>query len=301
MTVLQTLEYGLARSALALFRALPPAAASNLGGLIARSIGPLLPVSRVAHENLRAAMPELNGAARRRIVRGVWDNLGRTVAEFPHLWTLKENTPSGPGFEVIHAERLDAYASAGGPMLTLSGHWGNWEMLPVACAAHGLNMAVFYRAAANPRVDAMIARLRQGPRATPAPMFAKGAKGARSAAAHLARRGFMGILVDQKLNDGIEATLFGMKAMTAPAAAALALHYKCPIAAGRVERVGPARLRLIVGEPFPLPDTGNKQDNILALTQAINDELERWIREKPEAWLWLHRRWPADIVRRNIT
>jgi KDO2-lipid IV(A) lauroyltransferase len=269
---------------------------------VARAIGPLLPVSRVADENLRAAMPELDAGRRRDVVQGVWENLGRTMGELPHLGELRE-TASGPGFEVQGGEYLHALAAAGGPAMMASAHIGNWEMLPVICAAYGVRAGSLYRAAANPLVDAAIMALRQ--RAMEAsggavPMFAKGASGGRAAAAHLARGGYLGLLMDQKLNDGIAATLFGLPAMTAPAAAAFALHFRCPLLTGHVERLGPARLRLVVGPALPVPDTGSRRGDILALTQSLNDVFERWIRARPESWLWLHRRWPKDVVQRTI-
>ena len=295
-------EYWLVRILFALLRALPPAAASTLAGRTARAVGPWLPVSRVADDNLRAAMPELDAGRRKAILRGVWDNLGRTMGELPHLADLRE-TDSGPGFEVQGGEFLRDLARAGGPAMMASAHIGNWEMLPVICAAYGVRAASLYRAAANPLVDAAIMALRQramDPSLGPVPMFAKGATGGRAAAAHLARGGYLGMLMDQKLNDGIEARLFGLKAMTAPAAASFALHFRCPLLTGHVERLGPARLRLVVGPPLPMPDTGSKAGNIQALTQALNDEFETWIRQKPDSWLWLHRRWSKDVVRRSI-
>ena len=123
-------------------------------------------------------------------------------------------------------------------------------------------------------------------------MFPKGAAGARLALAHLSRGGYLGMLMDQKMNDGIEARFFGRPAMTAPALAALALRFRCPVVPAHVQRVGPARFRLVCEEPLDLPDTGDRQADILAVTQAVNDRLERWIRARPEGWLWLHRRWP---------
>jgi KDO2-lipid IV(A) lauroyltransferase len=299
MTLLARAEYALVRALFAALRALPPAAASTLAGRMARAIGPLLPVSRVAHDNLRAAMPELGAPARAAIVRGVWENLGRTMGELPHLGALRE-TASGPGFEVQGGDILRALAAEGGPAMMASAHIGNWEMLPVICAAYGVRAASMYRAAANPLVDEAIQALRRRAMGGDVPMFAKGAAGGRAAAAHLARGGYLGMLMDQKLNDGIEATLFGLKAMTAPAAAAFALHFRCKLLTGHVERLGPARLRLIVGPPLPVPDTGSRAGNVLAMTQALNDEFERWIRQDPQSWLWLHRRWPKEVVRRSI-
>jgi KDO2-lipid IV(A) lauroyltransferase len=301
-SLLARAEYGLVRGLFALLRALPPAAASSLAGLVARAIGPLLPVSRVAHDNLRAALPGMDAAARRRTVRGVWENLGRTLGELPHLGDLRE-TSAGPGFEVVGGDILRALAAKGGPALMASAHIGNWEMLPVICSAYGVRASSLYRAAANPLVDAAIGALRAramddgGP---PVPMFAKGAAGGRAAAAHLARGGYLGMLMDQKLNDGIEARLFGMMAMTAPAAASFALHFRAPLLTGHVERLGPARLRLVVGPPLPMPHTGTRAGDVAALTQALNDAFEVWIRARPESWLWLHRRWPKDVVRRTI-
>ena len=295
--VLQRLEAVAVRLLLGLFRRLGPVRASDLGGRLCRAIGPLLPVSRVADANLRLTMPELDAAARRRIVRGVWDNLGRTAAEFPHLAALRKDTASGPGWVARGAEVLEAQARIGGPVLFVSAHIGNWEMLPQAVAHFGLRFSSFYRAAGNPLVDKMIRDLRDAAMGTPVPLFAKGARGARLALAHVLRGGSLGMLVDQKMNDGIEARLFGQPAMTATALAAIALRQRCPVIAGRVERIGPARLRLVVDPPLALPDTGDRMADQAILTQRINDMLEGWIRETPHSWLWLHRRWPKELTR----
>nr|WP_246374349.1 lauroyl acyltransferase [Gluconacetobacter tumulicola] len=289
-----------ARAALALLRRLGPVRASNAGGALCRAIGPLLPVSRVADANLRLAMPELDAPARRAVIRAVWDNLGRTVGEFPHLAALPENPASGPGWDVVGAEHLAEQVACDGPVIFMSGHIGNWEMLPPGVARHGLPFASFYRAAGNPLVDDMIRTLREAAmnKATggePVPMFTKGARGARGALAHIARGGRLGMLVDQKMNDGIEARLFGLPAMTAPALAAMALRYRCPVIPGYVERLGPARLRIHVEPKLDLPDSGDRQADILALTQAVNDRLEHWVRARPGTWLWLHRRWPKSL------
>lgn len=265
-----------------------------MAGGICRSIGPLLPVSRVAEANLRLAMPELTASDRSRIIRGVWENLGRTVGEFPHIASLRENTPSGPGFEVTGTEHLIAQAQRGGPVLFVSGHIGNWEMLPPGVARYGVGFASFYRAAGNPLVDRMIRDLRDAAMTEPMPLFAKGARGAREALRWVAGGHRLGMLMDQKMNDGIEARFFGRPAMTAPALAAMALRFRCPVIPGYVTRIGPARLRIVVEAPLVLPDTGDRQADVAVFTQAINDRLESWIRVRPESWLWLHRRWPKD-------
>ncbi len=283
------------RLLVALLRALGPVRASNLLGGAARTLGPLLPVSRVADANLRRALPSLDRAARRRIIRGVWDNLGRTIGEFPHIGALPADAPAGPALEVEGVPILRALAASPGPCIFVSAHLGNWEALPAAATRHGVRFGLLYRAAAAETVDALTVRLRRDAAGTPLPVFRKGAAGARASLAFLREGGALGLLVDQKMNDGVEARFFGQPAMTAPALAALALRFRCPVVPAHCRRLGPARLRVTVEPPLPLPDTGNRAADVLALTQAVNDRIEGWVREYPEGWLWLHRRWPKRL------
>jgi KDO2-lipid IV(A) lauroyltransferase len=162
----------------------------------------------------------------------------------------------------------------------------------------GMPMASFYRAAANPAVDALISAERRRTSGEGVPLFTKGMRGAREALIYLARGGRVGMLIDQKMNDGIESRLFGHPAMTAPAAASLALRIGCPLVPGHVERIGPARLRIVVEPPLAHSPCGDPHADIAALTQAMNDCLERWIRARPHEWLWLHRRFPQEVYRR---
>ncbi len=273
-----------------LLERLGPVRASGLGGRIARTIGPWLPVSRLGDANLRRALPGLDPRQRRRILRRVWDNLGRNVAELPHLASLRR-TACGPGWELVGAEHVERLRD-GVPTLFFSGHFGNWEMVLPIAAQLGLTVSGFYRAASNQRVDTFIQAMREralGPRVS---MFAKGAKGARGAMRHLQGGGSLGLLIDQKMNDGIAVPFFGTDVMTAPALAQLALRYRCAIVPVRVLRLGPARFRMVCEAPLDVPVTGDRQADIHAIMRAANATLERWIRADPASWLWLHRRWP---------
>jgi Kdo2-lipid IVA lauroyltransferase/acyltransferase len=279
----------LVRLGLGLLRLLPPETASDLGGAVARAIGPLLPVSRVADANLRRALPDMTDQERKAVIRDVWENLGRTVGEMPHVGSLHP-TPRGPGWELEGAENL---TGLDGAALVFSAHIGNWEVMQRASAVHGVGFASFYRAADNPAVDAIIVGMRM--RATGGqPQFAKGAAGARAALGHLRAGGRMALLADQKMNDGIAAPFFGRTAMTAPAPAALALRFHCPLIPAHCVRIAPARFRVRVEPPLPHPATGDRARDVAELTAAMNAVIERWVRETPGQWLWLHRRWPKE-------
>ena len=215
------------------------------------------------------------------------------LGELPHVTALQETT-HGSGWEVAGADILREARESGGPVIFVSGHIGNWEVLPPAVARHGLPFASLYRASPNPAVDAAIVGLRRQALGTDVPMFPNGSAGARSALRHLSQGGHLGMLMDQKMNDGVAARFFSREAMTAPALAALTLRFRCRVIRGHVQRLGPARFRVVVEPPIAVPDTGDRQADVLALTQSINDAMERWVRARPESWLWLHRRWPRE-------
>lgn len=264
-----------------LFRLLPLDLASALGGGLGRTIGPRLGISRRARRHLAAAFPALSPPEIERIVRGMWDNLGRVAAEYPHLQRLRV-FPSGNRVELRGLEHVDAALAAQRRMILFSGHIANWEIAALAAGQYGLAVAQIYRALNNPLVDRMIARLR-GDRGEFIP---KGAIASRRAVAALREGMHLSLLVDQKLNDGIPVPFFGRDAMTAPALARLALRYDCDVLPVRVERLRGARFRLTV---YPKLD---RPDDVAALMARVNATLEDWIRERPEQWLWLHNRWP---------
>jgi Kdo2-lipid IVA lauroyltransferase/acyltransferase len=292
-SVAHRLEALALRAGIAFARALGPVAASNFGGGLMRRLGPLLPASRTADRNLQLALPALDATQRARIVRGAWDNLGRTAAELPHLATLRASN-DGPGWELEGAEHLTALREAGGPAIFFSGHLANWELIGPAVAAFGIPMAGFYRAASNTLADDLIQGLRREARGGAFPMFAKGSTGARAAIAHLQGGGFLGMMMDQKMNDGIPVAFFGHDAMTAPALGHFALRFDCAVLPIHVVRLGPARFRVICQAPLNLPRDETRADGAYAVTRDVNRILEDWIRAAPEQWFWLHKRWPRE-------
>jgi KDO2-lipid IV(A) lauroyltransferase len=120
----------------------------------------------------------------------------------------------------------------------------------------------------------------------------KGTVAARRALAALKQGRHIAMLVDQKMNDGIPVPFFGRDAMTAPALAKFALHFDCAVVPVRVDRLPHARFRITAEPPLSYRRTGDASRDELALMTQVNQVLERWIRERPDHWFWLHRRWP---------
>jgi KDO2-lipid IV(A) lauroyltransferase len=270
-----------------LFAALPAERASGIAGALARTIGPHAAVSRIARRNLTSAFPNLTDDELEATVRDVWENLGRVAGEFPHLPRL--DVYGDPRVTVDGVEHIDRLRDDGLPGIFFTAHIGNWELAAIAVTQRGLPLGVVYRAANNPTADDLI---RRGRANLPGELLPKGRDGAKRAIAILQAGGHLGLLPDQKMNDGIAVPFFGRPAMTAPALAQFALKYDCPVVAIHVVREGGFRFRIVVEPPLAIRRSGDRHADVAAITAEVNRTIERWIRATPGQWLWLHRRWP---------
>ena len=261
--------------------------ASALGGWFARSVGPRLPVSNRARQNLRNCFPDWTNHENEEIVRAMWDNLGRVAGEFPHVRHL-DLSGADPRVEVIGREHAEALRDDDAPGIFFSAHLGNWELLPLMADPLGVKLHSVYRAMTAPLADKV---LRQTVGRHEDELIPKGPDGAMRLARIMRGGGHIALLVDQKLNEGIEVPFFDRPAKTAATIALFALRYRCPVVPARAERLSGARFRVTISPPLDLPDTGDIEADTLALMTEVNSWIELWIRQTPGQWLWLHRRW----------
>lgn len=273
-----------------LFAVLPVDAASATGGWIARKLGPLTAVQNTARRNLNRVLPDMTDAETDRILVQMWDNLGRTAGEHPHLAAFDPYRPNSR-VTLVGEEHLTAMLEEGRSTLFIAGHFGNWELAPLAATARGGKINLVYRAANNPWVDRIFQYSR---RVLKCELWPKGPTGAKQMLKAIRNGESIAMLVDQKMNDGVQVPFMGIDAMTAPAAADLALRYDCPMIPARVERLTGARFRVTIYEPIVKPETEDRHAASLEMMTAVNETLSEWIRERPEQWLWIHNRWPAE-------
>jgi KDO2-lipid IV(A) lauroyltransferase len=240
------------------FKSLPLDCASALGGAPARRIGPFLGVSKHARRNVSRAFPDLSKTEIARVIAGMWDNLGRVAAEYPHLRNIFVFEPGGR-VETYGFEHVDRAVAAG-------------RRIMLAGAQHEISVAQIYRALNNPLMDCMIARFR----GDCGELIPKGVIAARRAIAALRRGAHLGLLADQKMKDGIAVSFFGRLAMTAPALAILALRFDCDVLPLRVERLNGARFRVTVFPPLPLPHSGEPHADAGRITDSPALRLRRY-------------------------
>ena len=272
------------------FSLLPLDWASNLGGWVGRKLGPQLKVTENAKRALATVFPTLSSEGINEVIDAMWDNLGRTIGEHPHLAKF-DPYQKNSRVEVVGVEILDQARDDNEPGIAFSGHLANWELVPLASTKRGLPLHLVYRRANNRLFDRLV---QKGRVSTGGKYFPKGPDGAKDILHALKNGQHLAMLVDQKMNDGIEVPFMGRNAMTAPALAQLALRFKCPVVPVQVERLKGANFRITVHPPLTLPNTGDKKSDILELMTDVNNYLDNWIRQHPEQWLWIHNRWPNE-------
>ena len=274
----------------AIIRAAPLDAASAFGGGLFRLLGPLSGAHRTALRNLRLAFPQWSEAERRAMAMRQWENVGRVLFEF----FLMDRIMADPTrVELIGQERLDAIVGSGRPVVFISGHFANWEVMAAAKTIAGIEGVLAYRGANNPYIDQ---RMRESRKRYGVNLFApKGAKGGREVMAALAGGLAVGILGDQKYHEGLLVPFFGHLVRTQHAPVRFAMRFGADLQPGWVERTKGARFRVYVAEPILLPAQGGTAADIEDGVRQINAFIEARARARPWEYWWVHRRFPQPL------
>lgn len=267
---------------------------ADFAGKFMRRIGPLLPENRIGRENLRAAFPDKSDAAIEKILAGVWDNLGRIAVEFAHLDEfciegVGRQTPDIITYAPETTEHYQRMLERAKPMLGFAAHLANWELPAVVAKSLVPNSAVLYRRPNIRPISDVIVKLR-------APLMGSLVATGLEAPIRLARLlesgTHVGMLVDQHFSKGVDVMFFGRRCRANPLIAMIARQTECPIHGMRVIRKSDGNsFSVEITDPIePVRDADGRID-IKGTMQTITSTVESWVREHPEQWLWLHRRW----------
>jgi Kdo2-lipid IVA lauroyltransferase/acyltransferase len=291
--IVDSIVGGAAIGALGVIKRFDRKRSANLAGGFLRKIGPLLPEHRIGRANLRAAYPQKSDAEIETILSGVWDNLGRVAAEFAHLEEFHSDNAArllqNIGLSDQTIERADRIRRNGKPVIGFAAHISNWEISALAVKAFGFESAVLYRRPNVGAVGDIIERLR-------VPLMGQLVKTGLDAPVKLARLlesgTSVGMLVDQHFSKGVDVLFFGRWCKANPLIAMIARQTECPIHGLRSVRLpdGNSFWGEITDEVAPVRDNDGRIE-IKGTMQAITSVVESWVREHPEQWLWLHRRW----------
>jgi KDO2-lipid IV(A) lauroyltransferase len=267
---------------------------ADFWGWFMRKLGPWLPEHRIGRANLVAAFPDKLAPEIEEILAGVWDNLGRYAVEFAQIDRLSNTDPSTPDDDIVAdpatSERFHALRHDGKPALIFAAHLANWELPALVAARHGLDTAVLFRPPNIRAVSDAVLKIRAGCMGT---MVATGLDAPVRLGRMLEAGWHVAMLADQHFVKGVDVTFFGRRCKANPLIAQLARHVECPIHGTRSLRRSDDRNRFFIEMTDPIAPARDAQGriDIAGTMQVITTVIEGWVREHPEQWLWLHRRW----------
>ncbi len=259
-----------------------------------RLLGPRLRGHRTARANLVAAFPEKSSAEIEKILVGMWDNLGRSLAEYACLDQLWDYDPVHPESGRILLDQTNAalYKRLGAertPCLFFAAHLANWE-LPALAVEPGLGRegVMLYRPPKIAPLAEELYKIRTKCIGTVIPADAYTLFRLGEA---IQRGAIVGILADQHYANGVDVVFFRRHCKVHPMVARLERTFDCPIYGARAIRLPDRRFRIEITQALDMPRDKRGKIDVAGTMQMITAIIEKWVREHPEQWMWLHRRW----------
>jgi len=287
----QWLVAQLAFGVLNLLKIFPADPAIRFADRMARRIGPKLGRHKLMLVNLRNAYPEKTDADLEEIAVASWGHMGRLAAEYVFLDRLFDFDPDQEKPGRVEVSGIPIFLDLRDnprPFIVFTAHTGNFELLPVAGKAFGLEVMVLFRPPNNPYIAEKIFAFRASRMGQLVPSHAGSSF---ALARRLEQGGGVGVLVDQKFRKGLKTTFFGRPVQTNPLLAKLVRQFDAEVYPARCIRLPDNRYRLEIEPKIELPRDEKGNLDIHATGQVLNDKVESWVREYPEQWLWYHDRW----------
>jgi len=269
-----------------LFKLLGLKLSSLIGGLIFSTYGFFSKRNLIVKKNILRVFPKISTQEQNSIIRRMWFHFGRVVGEYPNLNRIKLKNTSNI---IIENEKnlinpLKKYSNC----LFFSAHIGNWELTSHLLIQKGFKISFIYRAPNNHLIDKLLRKIRFD---YGVGLIRKGNQGAKQCLKILNNKGgHIGMLIDQKMNDGISTNFFGESVKSPSAIAKFALKFNCPIIPAVCFRENSTNFRISYSKPIS-PDELKKIGNEKEIMNYLNKYVEVWIKEKPEQWIWFHNRW----------
>ncbi len=285
ITLTHRLEYGALMLVVFILRMMPLATASGLMGWAWRKVAPKLSRQNRAMAHLRASFPEKSEEDLIAITDGMWENLGRTFAE-GLLVDRFEKTAGKFHLDENFDTFYQRITEKGGVLVSL--HSGNWELGGIVAHQHGVKLSTVYQQLKNPLVNAYVVGQRNA--FFKGGIHAKGNKAGNKLMAWVREGNIAAIMGDLRDSAGVSVEFFGRPAPSNIFPARMAHNLGVPLVAARMVR----RKGLDFDLDFrfvEFNDSGDSEADIQAATAEVQSIFESWIRERPDQWMWAHKRW----------
>jgi KDO2-lipid IV(A) lauroyltransferase len=267
-----------------LFKLLGLRISSAIGGKIFEIIGPLFRSTNLIHSNIKKAFPDINLKDLNNITKLMWNNYGRVFAEYMFIKDFRTDRSSSK-IKIEGQEILDKIKREGKPVVFISGHFSNFELMAMHIEKSGIKLSAIYRPLNNIFLNKIMERIRK--KYICKNQIKKGIGGMKKLINLKKDNYSTALMIDQRVSQGIVSNFFNHKALTTTVPAQLVKKYRIPVVPIFIERINDINFRIVIKNPVNF----NNELSIKDITEQLNRILEQMILFKPEEWIWSHNRW----------
>ena len=269
---------------LILFKLLGFKIASNLSNNIFKYIGPFFRSKKVINTNILKAFPNLNDYDIKKITNDMWSNYGRILSEYVFIKDFR-NSQLNNNIEIIGQEILEKIKKENKPVIFISGHFSNFELMAMHIEKTGINLSAIYRPLNNIFLNKIMERIRKNYICKY--QIKKGIGGMRKLI-RLKKNNFStALMIDQRVSEGIRSNFFNEEALTTTIPAQLVRRFNIPVVPIYIERIKGINFKITINKPINF----SNETSIKVITDKLNHIIEKMVILNPEQWIWSHNRW----------
>jgi KDO2-lipid IV(A) lauroyltransferase len=258
--------------------------ASNLSSALLKVFGPLFRSKKLIDQNILKAFPTINHADLNKIRNNMWGNYGRILSEYVFLKDFRQSE-SISNLEIIGQDILDEIKKDGKPVIFISGHFNNFELMAMHIEKSDINLAAIYRPLNNKFLNFIMERIRK--KYICKNQIKKGIAGTRQLLSYFKKNYSIALMIDQRVSQGIKSNFFKNEAYTTTIPAQFSKKFNCKIVPIYIERINKINFKLTVNQPLEYSNESSIED----ITLDLNRTIEKMILENPDQWIWSHNRW----------
>ena len=281
------IQFTVILSLFATFRIIGLQNASFMGSYLAKVFGPLFRSKKIIEKNLNICFKKIDQKEIKKISIGMWDNIGRTFSEYVFLKNFQKNHNNL--IKLNGKEYLEEIKNSNQPVVFVSGHFSNFELLGTKLNRYGIRFCAIYRPLNNIFLNPIMEYLRL--KYVCPIMIKKGRSNIRELLNKIKSGYSVIIIADQRTSEGKKIEFFNCPALTTTIPAQISLKYNCKIVPLRMERLSYNNFEMTIYKPFEHKKSDNYEKDTYNLTLQVNKQLEKMILKRPEQWLWSHNRW----------
>ena len=256
-----------------------------LSSKIFKIFGPFFRSNKITHINLEKALIISDKSKREKIIKSMWSNYGKIFAEYMFIKDFRNNPKISQKITIENEEELERIKKNSKPVIFISGHFNNFELMAMSIEKSGIDLAAIYRPLNNKYLNPIMENIRK--KYICKKQIKKGISGTKNLLKHFKNGSSVALMIDQRVSEGVKCDFFNEKASTTTIPAQFVKKFNSEIVPIYIERIEDNNFRIKIHNALKF----EKNDSIEIITLKLNKTLEKMIITNPEQWIWTHNRW----------